>query len=236
MKIKLHNIVLAAFCAVIIFSCQKDNYKPPSIALTGALTYKGEPLQFQYNQIGFQLYQYGFGNIGSINETFTQDGTYAALLFAGNYKLTIPNNQVPFKWNQTVAGVPDSLNIALTSTQVLNIEVMPYWMIRTPVLVAGSGNITATFKVEQIITDANAKQIEQVSLFLNKTQFVSSDGNEHMQETDLAGSAIIDPNNISLSAAIPTIIPAQNYIFARIGIKIAGLESWIFSPVQKISF
>jgi hypothetical protein len=28
--------------------------------------------------------------------------------------------------------------------------------------------------------------------------------------------------------------PTQNYVFARIGVKIAGVEDLIFSPVQKV--
>ena len=237
MKFKSHHTIFIALCALAISSCSKDNYKPPTVPLTGALTYKGEPLQFQSSQVGLEIYQYGFGNIAPINEAASQDGTYAALLYPGNYKLTIPNGQVPFKWKQTVPGVPDSLSIALTANQKLNIEVMPYWMVRTPVFTAASGKVTATFKAEQIITDASAKSINQVALFLNKTQFVSTDGNQQLVEVDIKNGAITDLNNISITATIPTnIVPAQNYIFARVGININGLGYWIFSPVQKISF
>jgi len=56
-------------------------------------------------------------------------------------------------------------------------------------------------------------------------------------EVDIKNGAITDLNNISITATIPTnIVPAQNYIFARVGININGLGYWIFSPVQKISF
>ena len=242
MKFNIHHTMLIPLCAIAILSCSKDNYKPPTVPLTGALTYKGEPLQLINSSnayIGLQIYQYGFGKIGAVNEAVTQDGKYAALLYAGNYKLTIPNGQVPFKWPQTVPGVPDSISIALTAAQTLNIEVMPYWMVRTPTFTASGGSVTATFKAEQIITDATAKSIDKVALFINKTELVSDDGNQHINEppVSLAGAAITDLNNISLSTAIPTnIVPAQNYIFARVGIKMNGIDYWIFSPVQKVSF
>ncbi len=118
MKIKLHYIILIGLCSTTILSCKKDNYKAPSLTLNGKLTYKGEALQFQYNQIEYQIYQYGFGKVGAIYQNFAQDGTFSSLLFAGNYKLTIPNGQVPFKWNQGVPGVPDSLSIVLTANQL----------------------------------------------------------------------------------------------------------------------
>jgi hypothetical protein len=39
-----------------------------------------------------------------------------------------------------------------------------------------------------------------------------------------------------MQVTIPTIVPTQNYVFARVGIKIAGVEDRIFSPVQKLTF
>ena len=133
-------------------------------------------------------------------------------------------------WKQTASGAPDSLAITLRGSQTLDLEVTPFYMIRNPQISASGGNVSATFKAEKIITDANARDIERVSLYINKTQFVS--GGNNIAVTDMAGSSITDPNNITLSVAIPTITPTQNYVFARIGLKIAGVEDMIFSPVK----
>ncbi|MEP7143842.1 MAG: DUF3823 domain-containing protein, partial [Ferruginibacter sp.] len=73
-----------------------------------------------------------------------------------------------------------------------------------------------------------------VTHYINKTQYVS--GGDIIASAGIAGAAIIDPNSGSLEVAIPAIVPVQNYIFARIGLKIAGVEARIFTPVQKISF
>jgi hypothetical protein len=54
--------------------------------------------------------------------------------------------------------------------------------------------------------------------------------------TELGGGAITDPNNISLNVNVPAISPTQAYVFARIGLKIAGVEDRIFSPVQKLTY
>lgn len=112
---------------------------------------------------------------------------------------------------------------------------MPYYLIRTPQLAAASAKVTGSFKIEKIITDANAKDIENVKLYINKTQFVS-EGDNNIGTTSLDGSAIVDVNNVSVSVAIPAIVPTQNYVYARIGLKISGVEDRIFSPVQKITF
>lgn len=233
MKIQFRQIVSIALCAVV-FSCKKDNYEAPSSTLKGRIVYQGEAIGVERDQVPYELYQYGFGKVGPIGASFAQDGSFSALLFDGDYKFIIPNGQGPFMWKQTPTGAPDSLAITLRGTQTLDVDVTPFYMIRTPQITGGGGKVSATFKVEKIITDANAKDIERVSLYINKTQFVS--GGDNIGITDLGGADIVDPNNISLSVDVPTIVPTQNYVFGRIGVKIAGVEDMIFSPVQKVQF
>ncbi len=235
MKITLQYILLLAICAAGS-ACKKDNYAEPASTLSGKLVYKGETFGVEAKQVPLQLYQYGLGAVGPINETVNQDGTYSVLLFDGNYKLIIPNGQGPFRWKQLASGAPDSLAIVMKGNQTLDLEVTPYYMIRTPQITGGAGKVTAVFKAEKIITDANAKNIEKVILYINKTQFVSSDPN-NIAKTELAGSAITDPNNISINVTVPpSKVGTQTYVYARIALKIDGIEDPIFSPLQKITF
>lgn len=232
MKIKFIPIVLSMIC-VGALSCKKDNYEEPKSMLTGKFHYKGEAIQVQYDQVPFEVYQYGFGKVGPITETIAPEGNYSHLLFDGDYKLVVRAGQGPFYWPQS-SGKSDSIPITVKGNTVRDIEVEPYYMIRTPQLTYASGMITGKFKIEKIITDSRAKAIETATVFINKTQFVS--GNDNIARTNVAGSAIADPNNVSLSVAVPTLSPVQNYVFARIGVKTAGVEDWIFSPVVKITF
>lgn len=238
MKIKFKYIVLVSivFCTIAV-SCKKDNYTAPSSTLQGRLVYKGDSLGVERDQVPYELYQYGFGKVGAIGSSFAQNGTYSQLLFDGDYKLIIPNGQGPFMWKQTTSGAPDSTAISLKGNQTLDLEVTPYYMIRMPQITPAPADtsVTATFTVEKIITDTiNGKNIDRVSLYINKTQFVS--GGDNIAATDLSGSAITDLNNISLKVKVPAIVPTQNYVFARIGVKIAGVEDMIFSPLQKVQF
>lgn len=231
----LFRYILIVVILVSVYSCKKDNYSEPGTFLTGALMYKGDSIRVERNQVPFQIYQYGFGKVGAINGTFAQDGSYSEVLFDGDYKLIIPNGQGPFVFKQTSSGAPDSLAVSLHGNQTVNLEVTPYYMIRNAAISASGGTVTATFKAEKIVTDSTmAKNIERVSLYINKTQFVS--GGDNIALTNMAGSAITDPNNISLKVAIPSIVPTQNYIYARVGIKIANVEDMIFSPLQRIQY
>jgi Protein of unknown function (DUF3823) N-terminal domain/Domain of unknown function (DUF3823_C) len=232
MKKIFQYITVLAVCSAGI-SCKKDNYKEPAATLSGRIVYKGEAIGVENYQVPYQLYQFGFGKVGAIDGTFTQEGSYSAVLFDGDYKLIIPNGQGPFRWKQLGSGAPDSTAVSLRGSQTLDLEVTPYYMIRTPQLTGGSGKVNAVFKAEKIITDANAKNIERVILYINKTQFVS--GANNIANVGLDGASIVDPNNITLSVSVPGVAP-QTYVFARIGLKIAGVEDLIFSPVQKVTF
>lgn len=233
MKIKFHLMILVL--ALAASSCKKDNYKTPSSTLNGHLMYKGAPIGVEYNQVPFQLYQPGFGKTGPITGTFDQDGAYSTLLFDGNYKFTIPPGQGPFQWKENSKNQRDTVAITVSGNQTVDVEVTPYYMVRNPQITAAGGKVSATFNIEKVITDATAKGIERVTLYINKTQFVS--GADNIAATNLAGAAsLTNLNNLALSVGIPSISPTQNYVFARIGIKIAGVEDLIFSPVQKLTY
>ncbi|MEJ7914198.1 MAG: DUF3823 domain-containing protein [Chitinophagaceae bacterium] len=235
MKIRLNYIALIA-CNALLFSCKKDNYEAPKSELTGRLVYKGEAIQVEYDRVPFELYQYGFGKVGPLNSTITPEGAYSHVLFDGEYKFVIRPGQGPFFWSQT-GGKADTVTIMVNGNTVKDIEVEPYHMIRTPQFSYAGGKVTANFKIEKIITDATrTRSIERATLYINKTQFVSGDGNQNLANASVAGSAITDPNNISLNVAVPTINPTQNYVFARIGLKTTGVEDLIFSPVIKLQF
>ena len=233
MKIKYQFIGMLALL-ISAASCKKDNFDAPASSLTGKLVYQGEAINVEHDRVPFELYQYGFGKVGAIGQTFAQDGTYSSLLFDGQYKLIVPNGQGPFKWKQTAAGAADSITINMKGSQNLDLEVTPYYMIRTPQVTVAAGKVTGTFKLQKIVTDATGKDIENVTLYVNKTQFVS--GADNIANAGIDGGAITDPNNVTLTVTIPSMVPTQNFVFARIGLKVAGVEDRIFSPLVKLTF
>ena len=252
MKISFRYLYILAFSATI-FSCKKDNFDPPASMLTGHLVYQGEQIQVEANQVPILIYQNGFGKVGyvgatslpdpnagppnvTVTPTFAEDGSYSAALYDGDYKIIVPNGQGPFIWKQTASGTPDSVSVTVKGNQSLDLEVTPYYMIKTPQIAAvGMDSISATCMAAKIITDSvNAKDIEYVALYVNKTQFVA--GSSSIASFILPASAITNMNSIELGVHLPALVPAQNYLFARIGLKIANVEDLIFSPLQKIQF
>lgn len=232
MKNTIYLIIAAV--AVLFSSCKKDNYEAPAADFSGRIVYKGEPINVESKQVNFELWQSGFGNYSALKVAVNQEGGYSAKLFDGNYKLVFSENQGPFLWKKNAAGRQDTLAVNISGSKTMDIEVTPYYMIRGATLTAASGKVNGFCKLEKIITDVNAKNIERVSLYINKTQFV--DGGNNIALLDLTGAALADLNNLNMSVSIPAIVPTQNYVFARIGVKIAGVDDMIFTPLAKINF
>lgn len=230
---KLRLIIILGVISGFLASCGYDNYDEPGSSLKGKLVYKGEAINVSYNDVTFQLWEPGWQKKGQINVSVNQDGSYGSMLFDANYKLVIPKNQGPFRSLTNAETSSDTILVQLSGSKVLDIEVMPYYMIRTPQFTVSGREVTGTFKVEKIITDANAKNVERVNLYVNKTQFV--DFRANVASAELAGASVIAGNTITLKATVPAITPTQNYVFARIGLKIAGVEDMIFSPVVKVN-
>lgn len=207
MKIRFYYTIFFAVCTSFA-ACKKDNYAAPQSKLSGRLMYKGDSIGAEQSQVSYELYQYCFGEVGGINSTFGQDGTYSALLFDGAYKLTIPNGQGPFKWNQATPETPDSLSITLKGSQTPDLKVMPYYMIRNPKLTAAAGMVTDSFKIKKVVTDATAKDIEKVRLYLNKTQFVS--GGEIVNKLPCMVPPLCIP--ITLALVLPSWVSLQQKI------------------------
>jgi len=233
MKTKSHYIPFLALCILLLLSCKKDNFDAPKASLTGQLVYNGESIGLEYNKVNYELYQPGFGKTGPIGSTFTPEGGFSHLLFDGNYKLVIPAGQGPFLWKQTAAGKPDSIAVTLRGNTNINIEVRPYFMIRNPQLSYSAASVTATCRLEQIVTGVDAKTIERVTLYISKTRFADSQTN--IATAQVAGTEITDLNTIVLKVTVPTLVPTQNYIFARIGVKFSGVDDMIFAPTIKLN-
>ncbi len=231
MKLKL--IIALGVIGSFLASCQKDNFDEPGSKLEGKLVYKGEAINVSYNDVTFQLWEPGWQTKAQINVAVDQDGSYSAMLFNANYKLVIPKNQGPFMSLTNSETKSDTVLVNLSGSKVMDIEVVPYYMIRTPQFTVSGRDVTGTFKAEQIITGTSAKNIERVNLYVNKTQFV--DFRSNVANAQVAGASVTVGTTVTLKATVPAITPTQNYVFARIGLKIVGVEDMIFSPVVKVN-
>lgn len=213
-------------------SCEIDNYEEPDAMFTGAITYEGDTIRVASNDVRFQLWQSGFGNEGPMDVHVAQNGSFSALLFKGDYRLDFLDGQGPFKAQTVNEQQGDTIYLNITGDTNMNLEVTPYYMVRNPQFSVSGNTVNASIDLQQVITGEDAKDIEHVTLYLNTTQFVSANGDTNIARSD---ADLSDLDNLSMAIEIPGEV-TQDYIFARVGVKIAGVEDMIFSPVTKLSF
>lgn len=211
-------------------SCEIDNYDEPETLFEGQLTYEGEPIGVAADEVRFQLWQSGFGNEGPIDVHVAQDGSFSALLFDGEYKLDFLDGEGPFIVNPVNDQQGDTIFLNLEGDTTMDLEVVPYYMIRDAQFNATGGTVAATAEIEQIITDENARNLERVTLYINGTRFVSGVADENIAATD---ADLTDPSNVAMSVNIPDDYD-KDYVFARIGVKIEGVEDMLYSRVEKL--
>lgn len=234
MKIRFNTLLPMLALGTLFVSCEKDNYAEPKTQLTGNIVYKGEPVGVEDGQVRLQLWQPGFGKLAPIDAPIAQDGSYSAVLFDGNYKLVFTKNDGPWKTLTKDATAKDTTLITLNGNQKLDIEVMPYYMIRNAKISGGEKKVNATFSLEKVITGADAKDVERVTLLISRTQFVSRSNNVGI--TNKEGADVTGKTSFSLSVNVPTISPAQDFVYARVGVKMKDVEDMVFSNVEKVTY
>ncbi|TRZ42050.1 DUF3823 domain-containing protein [Robertkochia solimangrovi] len=216
----------------ITASCEKDNYDEPDSFLSGTIMYNGEPVRVGYNEVGFELWQPGFGLLTPIGVAIDQDGSYSARLYDGDYKLKFIPGQGPFRIPEVNAQQGDTILVNLRGDQQLDIEVEPYYMIRNVQFSQSGGTVSASCSLEQIITGDDERTIERITLYLNDGQFVSDNGDANVARGD---ADISDLSSVSVSLGVPQLNPPRDYVYARIGVKIAGVEDMLYSQVEELS-
>lgn len=247
----IKSILLLLVMCVLVTSCEFDNYTAPNVTFKGALLYNNVDTvyvqQSANNKVDqaavyFNMFEpsasYTTWKSTPIRVIVAPDGTFSSLLFADTYKLVMPAGNGPYMAST------DTTVVKLTGNQSLNIPVTPYYLVRnfTPTLSASDSIVTASFKVDKIITDANAKSIDAVYLYINRTIIVDG-GNNLLDPVKIDGGAILDPNNVVMKSKIPNLAKIggigistnQKQFFVRVGIRING-SSEIFSQVKTVTF
>tara|TARA_R110002049_G_scaffold9962_2_gene49679 strand:- start:54138 stop:54800 length:663 start_codon:yes stop_codon:yes gene_type:complete len=215
-------------------SNELDNFDAPSSFLTGSITYNGESINVGRNRVRFELRQPGYALTGAIDVAIAQDGSFSSRLFDGKYKLSFVPNDGPFR---TVA--TDTIYFDLKGNKTMDIEVDPYYMVRNAQITNSGSVINASCSLEKIITGADEKTIESARLFVNRTQFVddTNEGKAWEATADISNlsavTASVDISTVDNTPDKPE--PDQNYLFARIGVKISGVEDLLYSEVVKIN-
>ncbi|MGO1817592.1 MAG: DUF3823 domain-containing protein [Sphingobacterium sp.] len=213
--IKLLSIFLLG---TFVMSCGKDNYDTPEATLTGQVIFQGTPVGVRGSNesVRLQLWQDGFELREPIDVYVTQDGSFSAALFDGQYKLiTVPGNG---PWQHSV----DTLTIDVRGHAEVEFPVDLYYDLDQVDYQLSGETLTATFTVQQLV---DGRSLDDVSLLIGNTKFVDL-GHFIKRETQSENS----DGSISLSMDIGPELENNQTIFARVAVKINGITEALYDP------
>ncbi|MEZ0542815.1 DUF3823 domain-containing protein [Fibrella arboris] len=210
---------------VLLASCAKDNYEPPKSTLTGRVIYDNQPIGVRTNGVQLELWQRGYQLFTKIPVQVSQEGTFSAALFDGDYKLVRLRGNGPWVDNT------DTINVSVRGAATIDVPVQPYFVIRNPTIQRSGTSLTGSLTVGQVVT---GRAIERVTMYVGTTQFV--DVTNNVGSASLTGTALADLSKaLSVPLTLPAAVSSRPYFYARIGVKTVGVAELIYSPVQKIT-
>ena len=218
----MNKYILGVFAlsSLLFSSCEKDNYDEPKSDLVGRVISQtsNEAVGVRQTEgaVQMQLWQDGYELYTSIPVYVNQDGTFSAKLFDGTYKLVTRDNNGPWINSR------DTIVVTVKGNTSVEYPVKPYFMLSDENFVLNGNTLTTTFNIKQE-NAIQGRNIERVTLYVNNTVFV--DDNFKKASTNAATPAVgsntisMDISNISSNAAL----------YARIGIKISGVEQLLYT-------
>lgn len=230
---KKYILGVFALSSLLFSSCEKDNFDEPTSNLTGRIVSKASKGSIGVRQtegaVQLQLYQDGYElkNV-PIPVYVNQDGSFAAKLFDGTYKLITKDNNGPWINDR------DTILVQIKGSASVEYSVRPYFMLSNEKFTLSGNTLTATFDIEQENAIQN-RNIERVTLYINSTMFVDDSFKlkirEEGKDKDTEGkkdaeNPVVGSNTINFDISK---FSNFNIIYARIGIKISGVEQLLYT-------
>ena len=231
---------LSLILAVCFTSCELDNYEEPNINLVGKVTYQGRPIYVRNNQVTFRLYEPGWELSSStyMNVQVAQDGTFSAGVYSGKtYKLERQANIGPWV-NPTE---DDIIIVDNYNGKEIEMPVTPYYLLDEAEATCNGRMVTASCKITEVTP---GMAIDKVGLYVGRniiTDDVRNLGQGGYQEINTglaAGQTVnfsVDLSGFSINSTNNS-LPQTGFAYARMGLKISGIDAMVFTEPIKITF
>ena len=219
---KVFAIILAS---LLFAACSLDNYDAPTSFLTGTVTYDGNPLYLDGGAVTFNLYQDGYEKNGPITVSVASDGTFSALVYDGTYHLYNIENNGP--WMNDVAPV----DIEVKGNTECKVEVTPYFVLENASIVLAGDEVKGLCSIRQVAEGKTAKQIFMV---VGKTPFLNDQSYSYLARKTSTSVKVGGSQTFSI-ATEDIEASASDYLYARIGLEINGLNKFIYTETIRIN-
>lgn len=224
MKLNIIKSCLLLFLGIVAISCNYDNFEEPKSNLSGRIVYQGETVGLRSQGVQLELWQHGYDLFQKIPVYVSQDGTFSATLFDGDYKMTLIRGNGP--WLDRT----DSIDVQVRGNEILDVEIEPYYTISSPSYSVSGSTLTVDFTLNGINTD---RALEFVGIYMGKASLTDNIINEGV--SIVQGGDITPGTAVSVDVEIPAALAGRGDIFVRIGAKTMGVQELIFSQVENVS-
>jgi len=207
--------------AILLAGCGKDNYDAPSSTLTGKVVYNGQSIGVKGtgSSVQLELWQDGYPLYTSIPVYVTQEGTFSASLFDGDYKMISKNDNGPWLSAQ------DTLRFTVKGNTEVDYPVTPFFTISNETFSLNGHTLTATFTINHV---SGTQSVERAILMVNKTRFV--DETAQIERVDSLNPSM---GSFSMILTLSDEDLSLYELNARVGVKISGREA-IYSGIQPV--
>jgi hypothetical protein len=214
---------IAVAAVLFLAACTKDNYTAPSSQLTGKVVFQGEAIGVRSNGVQLELWQRGYQLFTKIPVYIAQDGSFAATLFDGDYKL------VRLRGNGPWADNSDSINVTVRGNTVMDVPVDPFFVIKNATFQKSGADVTATFTVQAVNT---TRTLELVRIYVGQT--LITDQNNSAANAQKLAAAVTLGQPVTLNVTVPAALAAKDYLYVRVGVKANGVAELAYSACQKL--
>ncbi|MCD8043567.1 MAG: DUF3823 domain-containing protein [Tannerellaceae bacterium] len=223
MKTTIKSIFSLFLLLVLLTGCGKDNYDAPDSQLTGRVVYKGEPIQVRGSdeRVRLQLYQDGYDYRTPIEVFVTQDGSFSALLFDGEYKMVTRDNNGPWVNSR------DTTLVTVKGNTHVDMEVTPYFTISNADITLANNVITAKFDITRIVDTA---EMDRVILLAGQTAFVDDD--YKVLRVDWTDN--LQTGTVTYTAELNDEAKEAIVLNGRVCVWTRGADQGIYSPIFKL--
>jgi len=216
-------ILLLVIAIGLLAGCKKDNLEEPQSRLTGNVVVGKDAIGVRSGGVSFEIWQHGYQLYSKIPLNIAQDGSFTATLFNGDYKLVRSKGAGPWADNT------DSVDVHVNGSTTIEIPVDPYFVIKNASFQKVGSTITASFTVQQVNT---TKALELVRIYIGPN-FILDQNNNASNAQKAAPLDITQP--VTLTVTIPAALANENYIYARAGVKTAGVNELMYSAASKVA-
>lgn len=223
MKI-ITNIFFSVLCILFASGCGLDNYDEPQSTLEGRVVYNNQPICVRgtADAVQVQLYQDGYDKHDPIPVYLTQDGSFKAILFNGQYKLITRSGNGP--WLNS----SDTIVVNVNGYTRCELPVTHYFTLSNESFSLNGNVLNGSALVTKVVSTSS---ITNALLLVSKTAFVD-------EGTYLAREEISSVSEGTLSMSLDltgnTEAASAEALYARIGVKPAESDQFVYTPVVQI--